>query len=773
MSTQRSNSHQSSSSSSRRRSGSSSSSSPTRRDRTPDRSPSPPRVTGKRKSAPIGSSAAPSCCLLRGPRHHSSRWQGAREEPVKDIEAMFEDEDWSQEDMDEFLDKKRADERNYEAYRILHRILPSLAEKRARLDADELKDWLQLVTKGANVARSEDFRKLSSHVADWINHDMDRNVADICSFDHTQPATETNADGEQVVVRKHAPYLVPDDRGGRGAAHDITGGLLSSTDVTRNDIRAKRASLAPNYWARLFYAGFKGDKDNVEAGYLQSRYLVKAANVILFASDEVVDNEDAENEPPRKKRKSTKVVRKAVAELSGLNGKMTGRVIAYVAVVLYASLLPISQWQDIHNDISLPQFYDFIVDFFEEPAAGSEARKRVDTLLSWWNQSILIHWNAADVAHAPYLFLRVLGAHCLGGLDKASVSGGVSECDDTGKRAVRDVVTGWGIGRWDGSGKQGRDSEEGTATASYCTLTLRAHPCLRAHPTSATPLHNPALFVVTHEPASPLPSGVFLAIASPSPSLSAPSNPFTLCYLRILRRRPFGGCATVKRRERILREVRAWCGPRRSLDGLECPSVFAACVSGHGWQMPGPMHIRMWITSGAGEKRGERVAGMGLLNGIADDIPIRSWPLGAAFDAVRSAASSDLCPARPLTRTRLNASSEHSDRATRYSRYTSETRDGMGNGIAGSRDSFSQNVGRIISKSSRKHPHLPRDNNVRIHPRSSHKTLSRLWSFIAPSEVPEHQAVTEGVAAESLHRASGQAGNRQAVRDDVSAGEWR
>ncbi|KAJ7062846.1 hypothetical protein C8F01DRAFT_1281985 [Mycena amicta] len=415
MSTQRSNSHQSSSSSSRRRSGSSSqppSSSPTRRDRTPDRSPSPPRVTGKRKSAPKTSTQASGRPLRRVAacfgdlvtilRDGKALEKNPYEKP-EDIEAMFEDEEWSQEDMDEFLDKKRADERNYEAYRILHRILPSLAEKRARLDADELKDWLQLVTKGANVARSEDFRKLSSHVADWINHDMDRNVADICAFDHTQPATETNADGEQVVVRKHAPYLVPDDRGGRGAAHDITGGLLSSTDVdwedesTRNNIRAKRASLAPNYWARLFYAGFKGDKDNVEAGYLQSRYLVKAANVILFASDEVVDDEDAENEPPRKKHKSNKVVRKAVAELSGLNGKMTGRVIAYVAVVLYASLLPISQWQDIHNDISLPQFYDFIVDFFEEPAAGSEARKRVDTLLSWWNQKIFkMHASSAN-----------------------------------------------------------------------------------------------------------------------------------------------------------------------------------------------------------------------------------------------------------------------------------------------------------------------------------------------------------------------------------------
>ncbi|KAJ7055090.1 hypothetical protein C8F01DRAFT_470457 [Mycena amicta] len=56
------------------------------------------------------------------------------------------------------------------------------------------------------------------------------------------------------------------------------------------------------------------------------------------------------------------------------------------------------------------------------------------------------------------------------------------------------------------------------------------------------------------------------------------------------------------------------------------------CVFGRGWQMPGTMYIRMWITSEDREKWGEGVAGLrGLCsmggrfpNGIADDILIRS-----------------------------------------------------------------------------------------------------------------------------------------------------
>ncbi|KAJ7694952.1 hypothetical protein B0H16DRAFT_1485484 [Mycena metata] len=38
--------------------------------------------------------------------------------------------------------------------------------------------------------------------------------------------------------------------------------------------------------------------------------------------------------------------------------------------------------------VSLPQMYDFLVDSFEEPEEGTQARARVEVLLAWWNQQV-------------------------------------------------------------------------------------------------------------------------------------------------------------------------------------------------------------------------------------------------------------------------------------------------------------------------------------------------------------------------------------------------
>jgi hypothetical protein len=119
----------------------------------------------------------------------------------------------------------------------------------------------------------------------------------------------------------------------------------------------------------------------------------------------VADEQD-ENQPPAPKRRRTrKFVRKSVAELAGLNGRVTSRVVAYIAVMVrlrcpssflaltrlqfYASLTNMSQWTDNWQGVSLPQMYNFIVDFFDEPEAGTAARKRADELLDWWSECVI------------------------------------------------------------------------------------------------------------------------------------------------------------------------------------------------------------------------------------------------------------------------------------------------------------------------------------------------------------------------------------------------
>ncbi|KAF7295406.1 Alpha beta-hydrolase [Mycena indigotica] len=325
------------------------------------------------------------------------------------IRRMFEEEEYTLEEEDKFLDQKRADERNYEANLLLHHLLPGLAAKKATLAAEDLNAWIQTVQRGANTGRAEDFGKVTKLVANWINDDISKNVADICAFDYTPAVYETNEHGDQVLIKKHAPYLVPDDRRGRGTKHDITGALLSSVEVdwadesTRQKIDAGRQDFAPNYYVRALYAGFRGDPNDVEKGFLKSRYLLRTVSAIFLTSTEVEDgDDDSENQPPAKKpTKKRSSTRKTCAELAGLNGKITGRAIAYGAVQLYLSLTTVYQWAEVYGGVSLPQMYDFLVDYFEEPAPNSAARKRVDDLLQWWNTRLFKTHAASASTYRP------------------------------------------------------------------------------------------------------------------------------------------------------------------------------------------------------------------------------------------------------------------------------------------------------------------------------------------------------------------------------------
>jgi hypothetical protein len=37
--------------------------------------------------------------------------------------------------------------------------------------------------------------------------------------------------------------------------------------------------------------------------------------------------------------------------------------------------------------------YNFIVDFFKSPREGTQARKRVNKLLAWWNKYVTLHFT--------------------------------------------------------------------------------------------------------------------------------------------------------------------------------------------------------------------------------------------------------------------------------------------------------------------------------------------------------------------------------------------
>ncbi|KAJ7137263.1 hypothetical protein C8R46DRAFT_1361864 [Mycena filopes] len=287
-----------------------------------------------------------------------------------------------------FLAKKRDHERNYSAYVVIDALIPGLAEKIASLQPTEKAGYFTLIQKGANDARSDDFKRISGLIGGWINADMHK--PELAVFDHTPSKTVLNEKtGEPEEVRGRAPSLTS-KRDTRGVEHDVVGGLLTSTATDWNDAFQRAAArtgglvhLNGDYFIRLFYHGYQGDPKNPETGFMKSQYLVQSYKAVFTSpsSAEV----DKENAPAQKKRRTTV---RCVASILNMNGRVTGRSIAYIAVLLWLSLTTTFDWQEEYYGYSLRQMYDFLVDFFEEPEEGTQARERMDALLAWWNEQV-------------------------------------------------------------------------------------------------------------------------------------------------------------------------------------------------------------------------------------------------------------------------------------------------------------------------------------------------------------------------------------------------
>ncbi|KAJ7481276.1 hypothetical protein B0H11DRAFT_2232765 [Mycena galericulata] len=327
----------------------------------------------------------------------------------------------------------------------IKRLVPNLkqvvAKYKEKDDLSPLVHYFTALQKGANDARSDDFKRVTIAIGNLINQDRDR--PELLVFDHTPSIKETRQqeDGTEVevLIKQKAPILNPSSRSTRGIEHDITGGLLSTIDLdwsdpkrvvflyclipwlthilpsslvlpfrVRGGLRGHTLHLGGNYWARIFYDKFQGNNKCVEDGFLKSRYLVKGY-MVIFTAPSSADAEEDENTPPAKKpSRTTKPVRKTVADIVGMNGKVSPRSLAYVVVLVYLSLTTATQWTTEYYGVSMVQLYDFIVDFFEGPKPGSAAKARADALLAWWNKKIFPSHAASAATHQTTVNSRAM-----------------------------------------------------------------------------------------------------------------------------------------------------------------------------------------------------------------------------------------------------------------------------------------------------------------------------------------------------------------------------
>ena len=109
---------------------------------------------------------------------------------------------------------------------------------------------------------------------------------------------------------------------------------------------------------------------------------------------------EASPEPQGKQRKIPSK-RPPVATQLGMDGQVTARAIAYAAVQvchpcitlprltllykLHFALNDATHWMSHYNGFNYEEFYEFIVDFFEEDQTP-EGKAATDELFDWWNR---------------------------------------------------------------------------------------------------------------------------------------------------------------------------------------------------------------------------------------------------------------------------------------------------------------------------------------------------------------------------------------------------
>ncbi|CAK5267104.1 unnamed protein product [Mycena citricolor] len=351
-----------------------------------------------------------------------------------DHEAAMANNEWPPEELDDdaseeeklkYDDEIREGERAHDTYKAFRKLIPELDSV---VLSDNVKDLYASIMSGATDGRSEDLKKITVAVAEYVNerqYKMDMAAAVAVTDLASMECGSSNRIPEPLTVPK-IQYVDPTSRQGRGFQNDVCGFWLCPVGINWLDesIRAKlrngdniisdgvELDLSQEVAIPLFYKNGKSNEHDLEDGLFMTMLLVKLYQIIFTApssvEDEAADDNDAEpdnsgNGPRKRLRKAknqTASSRETNAEKSNLNGKVTGRSIAYIACLAYFGLTNAANWRTpLGNSVSLPYMYTWAVDFFEGPKPGSQARARADRVLEWWNKKVFPRHVSRIIAH--------------------------------------------------------------------------------------------------------------------------------------------------------------------------------------------------------------------------------------------------------------------------------------------------------------------------------------------------------------------------------------
>ncbi|KIM55821.1 hypothetical protein SCLCIDRAFT_133886, partial [Scleroderma citrinum Foug A] len=221
---------------------------------------------------------------------------------------------------------------------------------------------------------------------------------------------------KQVVVQwlmsaelKPEPPLEQDEKDGRGFDHDLTGHFLCPVDYNWNDPlhHAAIRDYHPKFlvtaysWPTFLYENGRYNPNCPSNGLFNSMLLVRAFNHIFTSPTSALKMNVGNDETrlPLKKRQKYDEWQTCchVASLVGMKS-VCPRAIAYIAVQLRFALSSCGSWWIIDGEFNYNDFYNNILDFFENAETTGE-KKVIQDLLLWWNQSVaLTYCNPTNLA---------------------------------------------------------------------------------------------------------------------------------------------------------------------------------------------------------------------------------------------------------------------------------------------------------------------------------------------------------------------------------------
>ncbi|KAI6032694.1 hypothetical protein F5J12DRAFT_712857, partial [Pisolithus orientalis] len=231
--------------------------------------------------------------------------------------------------------------------------------------------------KGADGAHGDDMANLKQDIMSWLT-DL---------FHPIEPPLHTTTKDEH------------------GFVHDVTGKLICPAefdwDLAMELLKPSTISFImkdgiwdhnPSYlvtaysWPLFLYENFKFYSTDAEQGLFQSSLLIKAFKFIFTSPSSIQDLDKDHTTPGCHWGSSNQqaATKNHIASILGMKA-VTPWSIAYTAVQVHFTLSSANTWHNVDSNFDYSQFYNMILDFFED-LPGPAAKKQVDELLAWWNQ---------------------------------------------------------------------------------------------------------------------------------------------------------------------------------------------------------------------------------------------------------------------------------------------------------------------------------------------------------------------------------------------------